>query len=190
LELFALPKESKMQTQATVRRVTWRALVMIGILLVLGLAPRQGGAHDASGGISTTVDDTVDGFFSFFHTLLAVTFDFSSYTHNHHCVATASADVANPMGFTVDNKFVFALSLDNSQPLNNHGSERTIDFDDNDTIDDTGRLEVSSTFFFANITPGIHTIRWLAKADFFDGDEDLTVEDSSLTIVCTQQQLE
>jgi hypothetical protein len=168
------------------QRTKHRCLVLL-LTVLLGLVPHQGSAHDATGGASTVVDDVITT--TRYNTLLAVTFDFSAFPHHHHCVATASAEAVNPAGTTLDNKYIFVLSLDSTTPITNHPSARTIDFDDNPVLDEPNFLEVSSTFFFGNIAPGQHTIRWMARKVGTD-DENLTVEDSSLTIVCTQRLLE
>ena len=180
-----------MLTLITLRLVAGRTLLTLGVLLMLGRAPSPVAAHDATGGASTVLNVRITS--TTFRTVLAVPMDFSpegSYdgAHPHHCVATASAQVVNPGDNTVDNKYIFVLALDDATPAANHASARTIEFNDNAVVQDALYQEVSSTFFFADIPPGQHVIRWMARKVGLD-DEPLTVDDASLALICTQKRL-
>lgn len=175
----------------SLRFVTGRALLPLGVLLMLGWTSGLVAAHDATGGAATVADVRVTR--TTFQTVLAVLMDFSpegSYdgAHPHHCVATASAQAVNPGDDTVDNKYIFVLALDDTTPAANHPSARTIEFNDNAVVQDALYQEVSSPFFFADIPPGRHLIRWMARKVGPD-DEPLTVDDASLSIICTRMRL-
>ena len=62
---------------------------------------------------------------------------------------------------------------------------RSVDFDDNMT-EETDRVEVSSTGLF-ELHQGNHTIYWLAQAP--GNSPTMTVEDSSMTFVCSKNLL-
>lgn len=101
-----------------------------------------------------------------------------------HCVATGSADARNPDSGD-DNRYRFALSIDNANPPLDGACERSVEFDQNDH--NNGQLveEVSSTCTFRNLNQGMHTIYWLArKQPLVGGGPDMTVADNSLTFVC------
>jgi hypothetical protein len=175
----------------TLRLVTGRALLPLGVLLMLGWAAGPVAAHDATGGADTVTNVRVTR--TTFRTVLAVPMDFSleepyDGAHSHHCVATASAQVVNPGDNTVDNKYIFVLALDDTTPVANHPSARTIEFNDNAIVQDALYQEVSSTFFFADIPPGPHVIRWMARKVGLD-DAPLTVDDASLALICTRKRL-
>jgi hypothetical protein len=178
-----------METQATIRRTLGQGLVTLGVLMgLLGLAPHRAAPHDAAGGTATRENTLIDSATTF-TTVLEVPFDLSAFAHAHHCVATASAQAVNPGGSSTENRYIFVLTLDNTSPSPNHPSARTIEFNDTPVLDDLTLLEVSSTFFFAAVPPGRHTIRWMARQASRD-DENLTVDDASLSIICTQRRLE
>jgi hypothetical protein len=181
-------KEGKMPRQTPVRLLSSSLLVTLGVLLGLGLAPRHLGAHDATGGAANTANVLIESSTTF-QALVEVGFDFSAFPHPHHCGVMASAQAQNPGDATVRNRYIFVLSLDDPTPAPNHGSTRTIDFNDNAVVADTDLREVSSTFFFAEVPPGEHTIRWMAKKVGAD-DAPMTVQDSSLLIICTRSQLQ
>src|SRR5262245_39649827 len=96
-------------------------------------------------------------------------------------IVTVCSDGANPGG-AVANTYRFVISLDDTSPGLNTGSERTLDdIYDDPNKDDPDFVHVCSTRFFLNVTPGAHTIQWLAsKANA--AMKDTTVEDTSMTL--------
>jgi len=102
-------------------------------------------------------------------------------TTQSNMIVTACSDVANPGG-AVPNTYRFVISLDDTSPGLNTGSERTLDeIYDDPNEDDPELVHVCSTRFFVNVAAGAHNIRWLAsKADA--SMADTTVEDTSITL--------
>lgn len=104
-------------------------------------------------------------------------------SHKHQCAAIASMELINPGGGTTDNQYEFTPTLDNTSGAGHDASLRTIDFDDNGSIDDTNFLEVSTVRFLANINPGPHTFRLVGRK-LSAADENLTVNDSGMVVLC------
>jgi hypothetical protein len=182
--------EDNVKTRLIVRSRLGKTLVLMGLLLVCGLRPDLGQAHDATGGTATMSNNVVTSGVDFV-TLLEVEFDFSNFDHDHHCVATASADLVRPGNDEAEDeendRYVFILTLDDDNPSARRSSARTIAFDDDDE-DDRNLQVVSNTFFFDSIRPDRHTIRWMARKATTE-EANLIVDDASLTIVCTRRQL-
>jgi hypothetical protein len=137
-------------------------------------------------GAQTTVDDLIQTDAAW-DPLLSVTVTIPNTGSVWHCVATGSADAVNP-GSGVDNQYRFVLSLDSTSIAVGSACERTIDFNQNAGVNDPNRLEVSSTCTFKSISAGNHSIRWMARK-VAASDADLTVDDSSLSVVCSDNVL-
>jgi hypothetical protein len=155
------------------------------VISLIGAVPASQASESAVAGTSSVTDDTITS--TAWDTLLSKDvvipgFPASSGSTSH-CVANRSSDAANPLSGD-DNRYDFTLSVDTSAPASNSGSERTIEFDKLDTSEEEERIAVSSTGYFGELTPGTHTFRWLARKDT-SGAANMVVEDSSLTIICT-----
>ena len=78
----------------------------------------------------------------------------------HDCVATVSADVLNPGLQGRENQYLFALTLNNSNPpvdnnTNTPGAsptERMVEITDNGTVNDPNSVPVATTGRFLNLT--------------------------------------
>jgi len=103
-----------------------------------------------------------------------------------HCVPTASADAINPGG--LDNRYRLTLTKDDTSPVVGGGCERTIDIDDNAGVNDAKNILLGTTCPLLNVNAGLHTIRLLATK-VTTGDANMIVDDSSLTVVCSDTQL-
>ena len=103
-----------------------------------------------------------------------------------HCVATAFADAINPGG--LDNRYRFTLTRNDTSPAVGGACERTVDIDDNTALNDSHNIVAGTTCPFLNVSAGVHTIRFLATK-VTTADANMTIDDSSLTVVCSDQQL-
>ena len=157
-----------------------------GILLVgwLLLSPGSGWAHNAAGGSSTEVNDTITS--TAYDTLVSVAIDFTGSDHAHQCVATGSSMAQNP-GSGTDNSYVFGLSLDSLVSVAGT-SRRSVQFNQNEGVADEEFEAVTSTYYFPDVTAEPHTIRWSAKKAS-NSFPDMVVFRSSLTVVCNAQGL-
>jgi hypothetical protein len=138
-------------------------------------------------GAQTTTDDPIQTDAAW-DTLLAVTVTIPNTGSPWHCVATGSADALNPSGDTTQNLYRFTLSNDDINPPIDSACERTLEMNDNPGVNDSDVTEVSSTCKFINVDAGNHTIRWTARKVAAD-DADMTVRDSSLSVVCCDDHL-
>ena len=157
--------------------------VLSGAVLAAFLAiPAPSFADNRAGGQASnadvTVDNAVDEATDIWDVVMA---EAISLTTSSNIIVTACSDVANPGGAT-PNTYLFVISLDDTSPGLNTGSERTLDeiYDDPDE-NDPDLVHVCSTRFFLNVPAGAHTIHWLgSKADA--AMADTTVEDTSMTL--------
>ncbi len=84
------------------------------------------------------------------------------------------------MGF-----YSFALALNYERATE---SERTIEFVDS-IYADVITATVTSSFGWAELVPGTYNVTWFGMK-VSDNYDDATVEDSSLTVVCTRKSLQ
>lgn len=162
------------------------ALIM---LAAVAMIPFQVSAEGARVGGKAYANDvvvsTVGGSLANWHTLVDYEFDIPAYKLGY-CVATGSAEALNAGG--TYNQYRFTLALDDTSPAVGSACERTIDTVNNSGVVDPVHVVVSTTCPFLNLFPGSHTIRFLATKVSED-DAHMIVNDSSLTIVCTDTQL-
>lgn len=111
-----------------------------------------------------------------------------------YCVATGSADAANPGGVGV-RQYAFTLTLDTVAclPLDS-GVERTLEFQNvalgATVVSDNRVKEITTTAFFVlqPLATGGHVIRFQARP-LIAGIPPLTVLDRSLSVVCMDDRL-
>lgn len=166
-------------------------LLATALPVCLGLIPLQAEAVlDEVGGNGTIVNQVVNTDAAWI-TLRSVLV-FSPTTNARRCIATGSSDAfnpgINPGGFGA-NLYRFRVSL-NGLPVGVDGPfERTLQFL-NQTVPivrDNTIKEITSTGGVFVPPAGFSTIRWEARK--FVGALNLTVDDSSLTVVCTDTEL-
>ena len=143
--------------------------------------PAPSFADDRAGGQMTIVDVTLDvAVDEGTDNWGVVMAEAINLTDASNIIVTACSDVANPDATPATYRFV--LTLDDTAPGLNTGSERQVEFDD--PANDAELVHVCSTRYFNNVGAGNHTIRWLAsKAD--DTHLDTIIEDSSMTLVAS-----
>lgn len=112
--------------------------------------------------------------------LLTVNVDFKTQTHNHQCVAIASADVINPYTGNPHNAYRFDIALDSGTTGDDTISGRTLDFVNSTTGSSVQTVTTNRAFF--EIPNGVHTVYFLAKK--FTGSPTAVVSDSSMSVIC------
>ncbi len=146
-------------------------------------------------GSSTNVDVTVNSATNW-TTIRSATITIpSSDDAPHGCVVTASADVQNPGPAGRENQYRFALSLNDSSPVTDTGSERMLELVDNPgAFDDPDSKPVATTQTFRTLGrsngiggTGTHTFYFLGRK-VQEGDSDTKVLDVSLTVICIHTQ--
>jgi hypothetical protein len=104
-----------------------------------------------------------------------------------YCVATGSSDAVNPGGVQ-PNFYLFTLSLSAGFDPLDSGQERTLEFFNQPiaggVVTDRRIKEITSTWAFRLVQPGAYFIRWRATK-VAAATANLTVADSSLSVVCT-----
>jgi hypothetical protein len=157
-------------------------VLLRAVLAALLAIPATSFADTRGGGEQTTVnvtlDAAVDEATDIWDTLESEAF---TLTTTSDIIVTACSDVDNPAGAT-PNTYRFVISLDDTSPGLNTGSERTVsDLFDNSGVNDPESVHVCSTRFFSNVAAGAHTIYWLgSKAS--NATANTTVLDSSMTL--------
>lgn len=139
-------------------------------------APQHAGGVDGSStdGNTTITSDTT------WSSLTSVSVNFGTQTHNHQCVAVASADVVNPFSGGAHNAYRFDIALDTFTNDTDTGTGRTLDFINSADGQSTQTVTTTRTFF--NIPNGTHTIRLLARK--FTGAPNATASDASMSVIC------
>lgn len=103
-----------------------------------------------------------------------------------YCIATGSSDGINP-GVARAHQYRFTLSLDNLNSPVNTGLERTLEFRNQavgaSALPDNRVKESTSTGGVFVTGGGFHAIRWQARK--IASAANMTVADSSLSVVCT-----
>ena len=152
------------------------------VLAALLAFPATSFADTRGGGETTTVDVTLDAAVDeatdIWDTLESEAF---TLTTTSDIIVTACSDVDNPATATA-NTYRFVISLDDTSPGLNTGSERTVsDLFDNSGVNDPESVHVCSTRFFVNVPAGAHVILWLgSKATA--AMANTTILDSSMTL--------
>lgn len=146
------------------------------LMFGLALVTMQATAVTAIGGNDTTVDVVVP-----VCTSLVEQDIFVPQGETYYCAVTGSSDALNPDQDPVAKRVGFNLTLDNlfCDPLDG-GMERTLEFSDMIRL-----KHITSTGFF-EIGQGNHVIRWTARP--IAAAPALTVLDSSLSVVCTDEE--
>lgn len=113
--------------------------------------------------------------------LLTVDLGFGTQTHNHQCVAIASADIFNPLSGPTHNNYLFDVTLD----LPGGGSTdspgtRSADLINNSSTSTVESVTTNRAFF--NIGNGAHTVYFLGRKT--TGSANGTVGDSSMSVIC------
>ena len=90
------------------------------------------------------------------------------------------------------NFYRFTLSLAAGADPIDSGRERTLAFVNQPVggavVSDSRIKEITSTWFFRLVQPGVYFIRWRATK-FAAATANMTVDDSSLSVVCTDATL-
>jgi hypothetical protein len=157
------------------------AVIVLPLAMVQFEASAQGARVDGVGVALDVVVNSVGGSAANWSTLVSRQILIPA-NQIGYCAATASADVLNPGGN--DNRYRFTLTRNDTSPAVGAACERTLEID----AIDPSSIVVGTTCPFLNVFPGTHTIRFLATK-FNSGDANVTVDDSSLTIVCSDKQL-
>jgi hypothetical protein len=160
----------------------------------LALVPTHALAVDATGGNDTNVNQLVNTVGpAAWVTLRAQQIAVPANTRRH-CVATGSSDALNPGG-VANNFYRFTLSLNAGFDPIDTGRERTLQFFNQPigglVVTDSRIKEITSTWFFS-LPPSpqsvVYFIRWRATK-FAAATANMTVDDSSLSVVCTDATL-
>jgi hypothetical protein len=173
-EYRSISRNSELKKETT--KMKRQILTATMFLFAVALLPRMSFAHNIASGCGSRNDIAVsdeNNFATLCSTRLTLT------DGRHQCVATASAEAANPGG--VDNLYRFTIDID-SNPVTNSAFERTIELDDNSGISDPDAVVVSTVRHF-NLASGTYTFYWLARP-LDSSDATVTIEDYSMGVVC------
>lgn len=162
-----------------------RMLLAAMLPACLALVPAHVLAVPASGGNETNVNQVVATVGpATWTTLRAV-----PITVGHaprYCAVTGSSDALNPGG--VSNFYRFNLTLAAGADPIDSGRERTLHFFNQpvggQVVSDNRIKEITSTWWFKLAHPGVYFVRWRATM-FTAATAPLTVDDSSISVVCT-----
>ncbi|MGH8488039.1 MAG: hypothetical protein ACREXS_03990 [Gammaproteobacteria bacterium] len=138
-------------------------------------------AVDGADGIASTSNVKLDDFPAW---TIILQRDVNLAAGNHQCVAMASTDALNPDRDDDSQLYDFVLSRDNSNPGSPGASERTIDLADTSGTD-PDVWPVATNIFFENVPAGNHTFYFLGREQEAVNN-DMTVHDSTLSVVCFQ----
>src|SRR5688572_7849535 len=161
------------------------SIIMSSVAVIPFQASAEGARVDGGGVAVDVVVNTAGGAAVNWTTLISREIQIPA-NQIWHCVATAFADAINPGG--LDNRYRFTLTRNDTSPVVGAACERTIDIDDNTALNDSHNIVVGTTCPFLNVNAGVHTIRFLATK-VSTGDANMIVDDSSLTVVCSDSQL-
>lgn len=170
-------------------RSPWTKLMAATLPVCFGLVPLQAEAVlDEVGGNGTIVNQVVPSAAAW--TVLRSVLVFSPTTNARRCIATGSSDAFNP-GLLGSHFYRFRVSL-NGLPIGVDGPfERTLEFLNQVAtvpVRDNRIKEITSTGGVFVPPAGFSTIRWEARK-FLAATPALLVDDSSLTVVCTDTEL-
>jgi len=105
-----------------------------------------------------------------------------------HCAVTCSAEMINPGGGVIDNRYILGVNVDTTSSTVAN-CDRTVDFDDNPGSDDENRVEVSTTCPFKNLTSNTNHTFYCSARKQQDADKNMTVDDTSMTVTCSDNLL-
>lgn len=163
-----------------------RMLLAATLPACLALVPGHALAVPASGGNETNVNQVVATVGpATWTTLRAV--PIMVVNTPRFCAVTGSSDALNPGG--VSNFYRFNLTLAAGADPIDSGRERTLHFFNQpiaggQVVFDNRIKEITSTWWFQITTPGVNFVRWRATK-FAAATANLTVDDSSISVVCT-----
>jgi hypothetical protein len=167
-----------------------QTFLAVALLVGLALVPTHALAVDATGGNDTNVNQVVATVGPATWTTLRAQ-QITVGNTPRYCVATGSSDALNPGGVAA-NFYRFTLSLAAGADPIDSGRERTLEFFNQPlggiVVSDSRIKEITSTWFFRLTQPGVYFIRWRATK-FAAATANLTVDDSSLSVVCTDATL-
>jgi hypothetical protein len=151
-------------------------ILMAALFLSVALFPNISFAHNTAAGCESNSNVSISDE-SNWAALCSKTLTLTDGTHD--CVATASAEVANPL--SLQNKYLFTIAKEKN-PLTNSSFERQIELNNNSGIEDPETAAVSTVRHF-HLKSGTYTFYWLARPKS-DADSTATVNDYSMGIVC------
>lgn len=163
-----------------------RMLLAATLPACLALVPAHVLAVPASGGNETNVFQVVATVGpAAWTTLRAVQINVGNAPR--YCAVTGSSDALNSGG--VSNFYRFNLTLAAGADPIDSGRERTLHFFNQpiaggQVVLDNRIKEITSTWWFKLAQPGVYFARWRATK-FAAATANLTVDDSSISVVCT-----
>lgn len=167
-----------------------QTLLAVALPVWLALVPTHALAVDATGGNDTNAAQVVATVGPAAWTTLRAQ-QITVGNTPRYCVATGSSDALNPGG-VAGNFYRFTLSLAAGADPIDSGRERTLQFFNQPVggavVLDSRIKEITSTWFFRLTQPGVYFIRWRATK-FAAATANMTVDDSSLSVVCTDATL-
>ncbi len=178
----------KVQAPATRRSRVSKTLLAAALPVWLALVPVSAMAVNAAGGSDTTVDQVVNTVGPGAWVTLRSQ-QINATSGPRYCIATGSSDAVNP-GTLLAEQYRFTLSLAAGADPINSGRERTLEFLNTATTADNRMKEITSTWFFTlpPQTTAAYFLRWRATK-LAAATANLTVADSSLSVVCTDNAL-
>ncbi len=106
----------------------------------------------------------------------------AAQNHLHSCLTVASADVNNPGGNVGDQRYIFNVTIDNSNPPTDGTAERTLELTDTPGVDDPNIHPVSTNNVFSAAANVAHTFRFLGRKA--PGAANTDVLDFTLSVLC------
>ncbi len=177
-------KPMKAQARAARRSQVTQTLLAAALLVWLALVPVSAMALDAAGGSDTNVNQVVNTVGPGAWVTLVSQQINAATGGTRHCIATGSSDTLNP-GTLASEQYRFTLSLAAGADPIDSGRERRLEFSNTAVTGDNVAKEITSTWFFTLPPPtAVYFIRWRATK-FAAATANLTVLDSSLSVVCT-----
>ena len=162
--------------------------VALAALLGLGLSIGDASAQESlvTGTSITTPNNTITGTAP--DELVHKTVILPLNTGTWQCMVTGSAEAINPLNGD-DNRYVFGFSEGKVLPAATQaGGDRTIDFDNIFSTEETDRTVVSSVYVFTGLSTATneneHTFYWSARKEN-GADANMNIEDSSMGVVCS-----
>ncbi len=169
-------------------------------MLVLSLFFLSGHAYSANdevGGSGSVTNKTVSDNM-LWTTISSVNHTVNGGAGTNDCMVVASADVDNPSPST-GKQYLFTISRNTTNPIENTRAERTLEFVDNSGVDDPNIKPVSTNEVFTGLTStngvagtNLHTFYLLGKKKLEQPDgtntaPDLSVLDYTISTVCVDR---
>lgn len=154
-------------------RILFRiSALAVALGAIPGWAQQQSGVEGATAGLDLISGTALD-------TLASTTVTIPATGSVWHCVATCSVEARHISGVDVDGRL--ALVRDGVEV---GGTDRRFELNDNPDVNDPEAVTVSTTGKVINLPAGNHTFA-CAAAKVVSTDPDFNVNDSSLTVVCS-----